>query len=101
MPRFNATGAVCQGYNRNWFDQTRTIGQVCANDACQIRLSDGTLMADYGAEFVSGGGGHWAAWSGFYKLGVTDSHGNHFQDAGIQNVGEHSPDGAYALKVLR
>lgn len=92
MPRLNRHGQIAE-QRREWYDNTRTAFQDCSTGECKVVLSDGSVQADRGANFVYAGGGVWAAW--LFQYGVFDSLGRHFPDAGLGPVG---PDGAIALK---
>src|SRR5262245_25593361 len=102
MPRFFPDGSLAF-FRVDPFDATRTVSQDCSQptpDArCRVALSDGTpIRAAVNTVIVAGGGGV-AAWENSNDLTVEDTLGRVWPAAGLHPG--CSPDGAYALKVLR
>jgi hypothetical protein len=65
MPRLNDYTQATTGYNRSWYDQTRTVYQDCTSGKCHIVLSDGTVVYDDGdvAYIYANGKSQWVAFS--------------------------------------
>lgn len=97
MPRLNDGGAATDGRQVCWYDQVRTISQICEGGVCRLVLSDGTPIVTRGAnDLVASGMRNWAAF--LHGYGVYDSYGQRFPDSAL-GVPTMSAGGWYARKV--
>lgn len=104
MPRLNSKGQATTGYSVTWYDDNLTFKQVCSvsgsSEKCQMKLSDGTLIADRGANYFQAANTHWICWLGNY--GVFNSYGEHFPAAGMDRPTSRlvAADGTMAYKTV-
>ncbi len=98
MPRLNTLGQATTGYQTCWFDDQRTIAQVCTETSCRILLSDGTVIAEHGANYVYAQNGTWVS---FLNGRGVDLSGETLPEAGLTRACDPvGPDGSIAIKTI-